>query len=106
MAQATQEQKRTDKSANRPVHTVRYGTIRAAIWKNVAANGNKLHEVYNVTFSRGYHDGKQWRDSGSFGVDDLLVLGKAANDAHTWIHRQHSSPVREDTAGSTGTSAA
>lgn len=72
-------------SSNRPVHTVRYGSIRATIWKNPIDNGNSPRDIYNVTFSRGYHDGKQWRGSGSFGAEDLLVVAKAADDAHTWI---------------------
>jgi hypothetical protein len=53
--------------------------------------------MYNVAFSRSYKDGENnWKDSASFGVDDLLLLAKAADDAHTWITRQK--PV--DTAGS------
>jgi hypothetical protein len=40
MTQATQEQRKMDKAANRPVHTVRYGTIQAAIWQNMVDNGN------------------------------------------------------------------
>jgi hypothetical protein len=47
--------------------------------------GNASRPVYNVTFSRSYKDGEQWKESASFGIDDLLVLGKAANDAHTYL---------------------
>jgi hypothetical protein len=74
--------------SNRPVHTIRYGVIRAAIWKNVVDNGNVPRDNYNVTFSRGFNDGNQWRDSASFGVDDLLVMAKVANEAHSWIFRR------------------
>jgi hypothetical protein len=92
MAQATQEQKRTDKPANRPVHTIRYGTIRAAIWRNMVDNGNSSRSMYSVTFNRSYKGGDTWKDSHSFGRDDLLVLAKAADEAHTWIcrHRPNS----------------
>ncbi|HXE53550.1 MAG TPA: hypothetical protein VN541_11065 [Tepidisphaeraceae bacterium] len=79
----------TGRSTNRPVHTIRYGTIRAAIWRNVVDLGNSSRELYNVTFSRSYKDGEdQWKDSTSFGLDDLLVLAKAADNAHTWIAQQ------------------
>jgi len=84
-----------DRPANRPAHTLRYGAIRAAIWKNVFDNGKTPREAYNVTFSRGYNDGKQWRDSASFGVEDLLVLAKLADEAHTWISRQRSNRSNE-----------
>ena len=40
---------------------------------------------YNVTFSRLYKEGDQWKSTESFGRDDLLLLGKVANDAHSWI---------------------
>jgi hypothetical protein len=86
MAQATQEQKRTDKPTNRPIHTVRYGTIQAAIWRNMVDNGNASRSMYSVTFSRSYKESERWKDSSSFGVDDLLTLAKAANDAHTHIY--------------------
>jgi hypothetical protein len=76
---------------NRPVHTIRYGAVGAAIWRNVVDLGDASREMYNVTFSRSYRsDDNQWKDSASFGVDDLLLLAKAADEAHTWIARQKS----------------
>jgi hypothetical protein len=48
--------------------------------------GNNSRPMYNVTVSRSYKDGDTWKDSASFGPDDLLVLAKAANDAHSYIH--------------------
>jgi hypothetical protein len=94
MAQATQEQKRRDKPANRPIYTIRYRTVQAAVWRNVVDNGNASRPMYNVTFSRSYKDGERWKDTASFGVDDLLVLAKAANDAHTWIHNERAGGER------------
>lgn len=43
---------------------------------------------YNVTFSRLYKEGDQWKSTESFGRDDLLLLGKVANDAHSWIYQR------------------
>jgi hypothetical protein len=79
----------------KPVHVVRYGTIKGAIWRNVVDNGNASRPMYNVTFTRSYKDGEDWRDSQSFGLDDLLVLAKAANDCHTWIYEQRSRDASE-----------
>jgi len=73
---------KTQGTTNPPVHAVRYGAIKATIWKNQTSNG----PMYNVTLTRSYKDGDQWKDSSSFGYDDLLVVGKALNDCHTWIH--------------------
>ena len=74
------------KPKDRPTHEVRIGAIKAAIWKNDTAGGVR----YNVTFSRIYKDKEddQWKSTDSFGRDDLLVLGKVADIAHTWIHQQ------------------
>lgn len=41
--------------------------------------------MYNVTLSRMYKDGDQWKDSQSFGFDDLMNLAKLLADAHTCI---------------------
>jgi hypothetical protein len=91
MAQATTSTNKADKAANRPVHTIRYGAVRAAIWRNMIDAGNASRPVYNVTFTRSYKDGDQWKEAASFGADDLLVLAKAANDAHTYICGQRRS---------------
>jgi hypothetical protein len=75
---------------NRPVRVIRIGRIRAAIWVNQTDNG----PVYNTTFERLYKpDGEdQWKSSESFGTNDLLLLAKVADMAHTWIH-QHRGPI-------------
>ena len=41
--------------------------------------------VFNVTFERLYKDGSDWKSSRSFGRDDVLVLAKVADMAHTKI---------------------
>ncbi len=68
----------------RPVEEIRIGAIRAAIWRNETESGVR----HNVTFERIYRDGQEWRSTTSFGRDDLLLLGKVADQAHTWIHNQ------------------
>ena len=72
------------KNKTRPIHEVRLGSIRAAVWKNETEVGVR----YNVTFSRLYRDNDNWQSTDSFGRDDLLLLGKVANEAHSWIFAQ------------------
>lgn len=74
----------TQPARTRPIYEVRLGTIRASIWANETENGTR----HNVTFDRGYRDGETWKSTASFGRDDLLVLAKAADQAHTWIISQ------------------
>jgi hypothetical protein len=92
MAQKISNGSKNEKAGNRPVHTIRYGAVRAAIWRNIMDNANR--PLYCVTFSRSYKDGENnWKESGSFGTDDLLFLAKVADEAHTWITLQRSADL-------------
>ena len=68
----------------KPVHEIRLGAIKAAIWANDTQNGVR----HNVTLSRLYKDEEEWKSSDSFGRDDLPVVAKVADMAHTWIHQE------------------
>ena len=66
----------------RPTATVRIGAVKAAIWQNQAGDRTR----YNVTFSKSYRDAEgQWKTTHSFGRNDLLVLAKVADQAHSRI---------------------
>lgn len=54
----------------KPVHELRLGRLKAAIWENPTDNGVR----YNVTFARLYKVDSGWHSNDSFGVDDLLGL--------------------------------
>lgn len=69
---------------SKPVHEIRFGLIKAAIWHNMTRSG----ERYNVTLTRLYRNGDLWKESTHFGRDDLLVAAKVLDLAHTWIHQQ------------------
>ena len=81
---------------NKPAHEARLGAIKAAIWKNDTQSGVR----FNVTFSRLYKDGDEWKSTESFGRDDLLVLAKVADQAHSWIFAQGQEEQEERTAAS------
>jgi hypothetical protein len=73
----------TEHSA-KPVHEIRLGGVRAAIWEN-DASGVARH---NVTFSRSYQRDEEWRNTQTFGRDDLPRLMKCADLAYEWIFNQ------------------
>jgi len=64
-----------------PVHTIRIGYIKAAIWRNETKQGDR----HNVTVCRLYRNGDKWVESTRFGRDDLLALAKVVDQAHSWI---------------------
>ena len=69
--------------ANQKPHArVRIGAVKAAIWQNQAGDRTR----YNVTFSKSYRDADgQWKTTQSFGRNDLLVLAKVVDQAHSRI---------------------
>ena len=66
----------------KPHDEVRIGAVKAAIWQNQAGDRTR----YNVSFSKSYRDAEgQWKTTQSFGRNDLLVLAKVADRAHSRI---------------------
>ena len=94
---STGTKSRAKEKKQRPVHDIRLGRIRAAIWLNETENGPR----HNVTISRLYKDGDDWRDSASFGRDDLPLVAKIADLCHTWIFEQSTNGEGRD-AGAGG----
>jgi len=64
-----------------PVHVIRFGLIKVSIWQNHTKSG----ERHNVSITRLFRNGDVWQESTRFGRDDLPVLAKAVDLAHTWI---------------------
>ena len=48
-------------------------------------NGTDGRTRHNVTFSRLYKDGDEWKNTQSFSRNDLLLLAKVADQAHSRI---------------------
>ena len=68
-------------SKNKPVHEIRLGRIKAAIWSNESESGT----WHNVTLRRLYQLDGKWKETDSFGRDDLPLLEKVVAKAHDWI---------------------
>ena len=49
-------------------------------------NPTEKGTFHNVTFARLYKDGDDWKQTESFGRDDLPLVAKVADQAHTWIY--------------------
>ena len=55
--------------------------IKAAVWENEGEQ-----KFYSVTFARTYvDDDNKYHDTDSFGRDDLPLVAKLADQAHTFI---------------------
>jgi hypothetical protein len=83
-APKAQVSKSPDLQHNGPVFSTRHRAIKAAVWKNQSDTG----DFYNVTVSRGYKDGETWKDSSSFGYDDVLIVAELLRTCHGFISRE------------------
>jgi hypothetical protein len=62
----------------KPVHEIRIGRIRA----NKSARGT----FHNVTVQRLFKAEDGWRSTDSFGRDDLPLVAKVIDRAHSWLY--------------------
>ena len=67
---------------SKPIHTVRFGMIKASIWRNQTKSG----ERHTVSIVRLYRNGDVWKESTRFGRHDLQLVAKVADQVHTWIY--------------------
>jgi len=79
-----------------PVHTIRFGLIKASIWQNHTRAGDR----HTVSIVRLYKNGDLWKESTRFGRDDLPLVAKVADLAHSWIFEQ-ANHARRDQATTT-----
>ena len=81
-AQPTSQPKTVTTGPKIPVKTFLLGRIKAAVWENEADQ----KKYFNVTFARTYVDeAKNYHDTDSLGRDDLPLVAKLADQAHTFI---------------------
>jgi hypothetical protein len=80
-----------ERSGNAPVFTCRHRALKAAVWRNETETG----PMFNTTVSRSYKDGETWKDSGSFGYDDVLIVAELLHNCHGFISREMSKTSQE-----------
>ena len=69
---------------SKPVHTIRFGLITACIGQNRTRSGDR----HSVSIVRLYKNGDSWVESTRFGRDDLPLVAKVSDLAHSWIYQQ------------------
>lgn len=69
---------------NKPANQIRLGKVKASIWKNETEKGIR----YNVIVTKLYKQGENWETTANFSRDDLPLLAKIADLAHSWIYEQ------------------
>ena len=72
-----------------PVHVIRFGLIKCEIFARHTRSGDR----FVVTPTRLFRNGEQWQESKQFFREDLLLLAKALDLAHTWIYAHGESAI-------------
>jgi hypothetical protein len=69
-------------NTSKPAARVTMYPVTAAIWRN-ESNGRNF---YSVSFERTFKDDAgNWKSTSSFNTQDLLLLAKVADQAHTEV---------------------
>ena len=78
---------------SKSVPKIRIGSLKAAILPNDTEGRIR----YTITFSHLYKDGEQWKTTQTFDRNDLLILAKVPDQAHTRIFKlQQGSGAHEE----------
>ena len=78
----TNTQTKSAEAAKPPIAKLRLGLIYANIWQRTTDED----AFYSVSFERRYKDAQgNWQSTHSYNADDLLLLAKLADQAHTEI---------------------
>jgi hypothetical protein len=69
----------------KPASKIALHPVKAAIWRNENGKGEAF---YSVTFERSYKDESgKWQSSTTFSGNELLLLAKVADQAHSEIQK-------------------
>ena len=75
----------TETKRSKPIHEVKVGMVKAAIWANDTPKGT----LYSVTFTRLYKADEGWKTTQSFNPRDLTDVVRVSVLAEVWLADQH-----------------
>ena len=75
----------TETKRSKPIHEVKVGMVKAAIWANDTPKGT----LYSVTFTRLYKADEGWKTTQSFNPRDLADVVRVSVLAEAWLADQH-----------------
>jgi len=71
----------TTTTTQQPIHSIRLGRLKAAIWANTTPKGVR----YSVTLDRTFRDGEDYKTSRSLDRRDLLPAAWLTQQALAWM---------------------
>ena len=74
----------TETKRSKPIHEVKVGMVKAAIWANDTSKGT----LYSVTLARLYKADEGWKTTQSFNPRDLTDVVRVSVLAEAWLTDQ------------------
>lgn len=62
--------------SNKPLKRIKIGLISATVWGNETDNGGTR---YSIEIVRNYKKEDDWKETSSFGIDDLPIVSKVSD---------------------------
>jgi hypothetical protein len=72
-------------TGTKPVQTFRLRGVSVSVFENNAKMKDRDVTFHKVAIQRSYRDGDEWKNTTSFGRDDLPVLGLLLKQAWQWV---------------------
>ena len=96
MATATKEPT-TAQASTKPVKTYRLRGVSVSVFENSAKAANREVTFYKVAIQRSYRDDDgEWKNTTSYGRDDLPVMGLLLKQAWQWILEAEASRSKDE----------
>jgi hypothetical protein len=71
---------------NKPIKEIKFGNIKVSVWKNE----KEKYSTFSVSANKAYKtkDSEDWKYSTSFDKDEIPLLTKALDRAHSFIYEE------------------
>ncbi len=79
-------------ATKKPVRNFKLGRIQATVWQIDSEQG----PFHSVSIVRRYNDDGAWKSTSSFSHQDLLVVAKLADMAHSYIYELEQRPATDE----------
>ncbi len=84
-------------SSQKPVKVIRLRGVSASVFANQGKSDGREITFHKVSLQRSYKDGDEWKQTTSFGRDDLPIVNLVMKRAWEFILDMEASRGKEDT---------
>ena len=79
---------------SKPKKVFKKGSVRVSIWANSKVIKGTRIRTYSATIDKVYKDGKQWKYTKSFSIEDLSKIVSAIDEAYQAFKKKNQRAIR------------